>query len=170
MADTFLLRKHPCWKTVCFSLHLKIPKGESSCLPSLLCVMPSTVWVVNKCHITFIPHWQRMMFPKESCSLKFLSKFHKLQTFPRKGALHKATIPFLNLFPRFHPCFTHLFPGPVDFPLPALFPTCFTLFFYAPLQNLQVNRWHPILHHFHHKAAALCSISMMLFGGAFDEA
>lgn len=119
-------------KTVCFSLQLKIPKGKRSRLPSLLCVLPSTVWVVNKCHITFIPLWLRMMFSKESCSLKFLSKSPKLQTFPRKGALLKASIPCLNLFPRFHPCVTHLFPGLLDFPPPSPVPHLFYSFPMSP--------------------------------------
>lgn len=67
LADTFLLCQHSCWKLSAFHYTWKLSKWKRSCLPFLLCVMPSTVWVVNKCHITFIPLTEEMMFSKESC-------------------------------------------------------------------------------------------------------
>lgn len=99
-------------KTVCFSLHLKIPVREK-----VMSSLSYQKWcpaqrVVNKCHITFIPFWLRMMFSQGVLlAFKFLSKSPKLQHISWKGALLKASI-LLESLPRFHPCaFTHLFPG-----------------------------------------------------------
>lgn len=74
---------HHCWNTLPF-IRFEIPKGKC-CLLSLLCLMSNTLWLVNKRHIVFLLLWMRMTFSHESCLLQFLSKTHKVHTFPKKG-------------------------------------------------------------------------------------
>lgn len=144
------MQMHHCWKTLLF-ITFEIPKGKRLCLPSLLYMMPNTLWMVNKCHIVFILHWPGMTFFYESCLLRWLSKSHKVHTYPKKKALLKVSLPYLNLFPKFPLMFhsplswdTHLFRLATPhlfytlFPLPPAEPTCksLTLYFISfPSQN-----------------------------------
>lgn len=85
LADTFLLCKYTTVGTLCLPfIRFENPKVKC-CLLSLLCLMSNTLWMVNKRHIVFLLFWMRMTFSHESCLLQFLSKTHKVHTFPKKG-------------------------------------------------------------------------------------
>lgn len=75
LVDIFLLRKCTTVGKLCLLfIKSEIPKGKRPHLPSLLCLMPNTLWMVNKCHIIFTLHWVRMTFSQESCLLQQTSQ------------------------------------------------------------------------------------------------
>lgn len=165
LADIFsFMQMHHCWKTLSASHYIWNSQRQGPCLPSLLCMMPNILWMVNKCHIVFILHWLRMTFSHESCLLQFLSKSHKVYTFPRKKTLFKASIPCLSLFSKFPWMHHSPFPWAMD-----CYPSVL-LFFHSHLQNLHVNIWHPISCHLHHNSGPLFYIYYHSLGEAFDKA
>lgn len=75
LVNIFLLRKGTTVGKLCLLfIKSEIPKGKRPHLPSSLCMMPNTLWMVNKCHIIFTLHWLRMTFSQESCLLQQISQ------------------------------------------------------------------------------------------------
>lgn len=56
LADTFLLCKCTTVGKLSASHWIKNSQRQRPYLPSLLCMMPDTLWMVNKCHVIFILH------------------------------------------------------------------------------------------------------------------
>lgn len=120
----FFYANIPLLENFLFLIKFEIPKGKGHVSPSLLCMMPNTLWMVNKCHIIFILHWLRMAFSHESC-FNFSANLKKCMYFPRKRHCLREVV-CLNLFSKF-PLMLHL-PFPWANGLPPVLHLFYSLF------------------------------------------
>lgn len=112
------MQMHSCLKSLSAFHYLWNSQRQNPRLPSVLCMTPNALRVVNKCHITsFCTDWE-WHFPVSLACFDFSANLTKCIHFPEKGySLRPVFLAWISS-PNSHQCFTHLSPGPVDSSLP----------------------------------------------------